>query len=86
MSGIVVADVLYFCQPLVLITYPCSPADVNFEESLNTLRYASRARNIQNKPIVNRDPNVSNPKITVDPSISMTVNTVGKIGDVPKPH
>ena len=34
-----------------------SPAEVNFEETLNTLKYASRARNIKNKPIVNRDPN-----------------------------
>ncbi len=33
-----------------------SPADVNMEESLNSLRYASRARAIKNKPIVNRDP------------------------------
>lgn len=33
-----------------------SPADVNLEESINTLRYASRARNIRNKPVVNRDP------------------------------
>ncbi|GAX80469.1 hypothetical protein CEUSTIGMA_g7908.t1 [Chlamydomonas eustigma] len=33
-----------------------SPADVNFEESLNTLRYADRARHIRNKPVVNRDP------------------------------
>ncbi|XP_050365648.1 kinesin-like protein KIN-4A isoform X2 [Argentina anserina] len=32
-----------------------SPADINGEESLNTLKYANRARNIQNKPIVNRD-------------------------------
>ena len=34
-----------------------SPAEVNFEETLNTLKYAFRARNIKNKPIVNRDPN-----------------------------
>ncbi|KAH7659921.1 Plus-end-directed kinesin ATPase protein [Dioscorea alata] len=33
-----------------------SPADINAEESLNTLKYANRARNIQNKPIVNRNP------------------------------
>ena len=33
-----------------------SPAEANFFESLNALRYANRARNIQNKPIVNRDP------------------------------
>jgi len=33
-----------------------SPAESNFDESLNTLKYASRARNIKNKPIVNTDP------------------------------
>lgn len=27
-----------------------SPADVNLEETLNTLKYANRARNIKNKP------------------------------------
>jgi len=34
----------------------CSPAESNFDETLNTLKYASRARNIKNKPVVNRDP------------------------------
>lgn len=33
-----------------------SPADSNFEETLNTLKYANRARNIKNKPVVNIDP------------------------------
>lgn len=33
-----------------------SPADYSAEESLSTLRYASRARRIQNKPVVNEDP------------------------------
>lgn len=33
-----------------------SPADYNFEESLNALKYANRARNIQNKAVINRDP------------------------------
>ena len=33
-----------------------SPAESNFEESLNTLKYASKAMNIKNKPVVNRDP------------------------------
>ena len=33
-----------------------SPADVNFDETSSTLRYAGRARNIQNKAIVNKDP------------------------------
>lgn len=32
-----------------------SPADINAEETLNTLKYANRARNIQNKPVANRD-------------------------------
>lgn len=34
-----------------------SPSDSNYEESLSTIKYASRARNIKNKPIVNRDAN-----------------------------
>lgn len=33
-----------------------SPSDTNFEETLNTLKYASRARHIKNKPVVNTDP------------------------------
>ncbi|XP_057677097.1 kinesin family member 4 [Corythoichthys intestinalis] len=33
-----------------------SPADSNLEETINTLRYADRARKIKNKPIVNIDP------------------------------
>eukprot|EP01022_Parablepharisma_sp_SALTPOND_P029154 TRINITY_DN726_c0_g1_i1.p3 TRINITY_DN726_c0_g1~~TRINITY_DN726_c0_g1_i1.p3 ORF type:complete len:636 (-),score=131.72 TRINITY_DN726_c0_g1_i1:183-2090(-) len=32
------------------------PADYNYEESLNTLRYANRAKNIMNKPRINEDP------------------------------
>ena len=33
-----------------------SPADYNFDETLSTLRYANRAKNIKNKPKVNEDP------------------------------
>ena len=33
-----------------------SPADYNFDETFTTLRYASRAKNIKNKPRVNQDP------------------------------
>ncbi len=33
-----------------------SPADSNVRETAKTLRYADRARNIKNKPIVNMDP------------------------------
>ena len=32
------------------------PADYNYDESLGTLRYASRAKNIINKPKINEDP------------------------------
>ncbi|GAB6033179.1 hypothetical protein CHUAL_012786 [Chamberlinius hualienensis] len=32
------------------------PADYNMEETLNTLRYAHRARKIKNKPVVNQNP------------------------------
>ena len=32
-----------------------SPAEVNLDESLNTLRYANRARHIHNQPVVNRE-------------------------------
>lgn len=35
-----------------------SPADINYAETLSTLRYANRAKNIINKPTVNEDPNV----------------------------
>lgn len=33
-----------------------SPADYNYEETLSTLRYASRAKSIKNKPVINEDP------------------------------
>jgi hypothetical protein len=33
-----------------------SPADYNFEETMSTLRYANRAKNIKNKPTINEDP------------------------------
>ncbi|XP_036403122.1 uncharacterized protein kif16bb [Megalops cyprinoides] len=35
-----------------------SPADVNYGETLSTLRYANRAKNIINKPTINEDRNV----------------------------
>lgn len=33
-----------------------SPADYNYDETLSTLRYASWAKMIQNKPKINEDP------------------------------
>lgn len=34
----------------------CGPADYNYDETLTTLRYASRAKHIKNKPKINEDP------------------------------
>lgn len=36
-----------------------SPADYNMDETLSTLRYADRAKQIRNKPIVNIDPRMA---------------------------
>lgn len=43
---------------IFFVTLAISPADMNYSETLNTLRYASRAKNILNKPTVNEDSNV----------------------------
>ncbi|XP_046673167.1 chromosome-associated kinesin KIF4A [Homalodisca vitripennis] len=42
---------------LTLMLACVSPADSNLDETVNTLRYADRARKIKNKPVVNQDPN-----------------------------
>jgi kinesin family protein 3/17 len=34
----------------------CGPADYNYDETLSTLRYADRAKQIKNKPRINEDP------------------------------
>mmetsp|Transcript_31214 Transcript_31214/g.62040 ORF Transcript_31214/g.62040 Transcript_31214/m.62040 type:complete len:532 (+) Transcript_31214:131-1726(+) len=34
----------------------CGPADYNYDETISTLRYANRAKNIKNKPKINEDP------------------------------
>ncbi|XP_062867429.1 kinesin family member 4 [Trichomycterus rosablanca] len=39
-----------------------SPADSNIEETINTLRYADRARKIKNKPVLNVDPRATEMK------------------------
>jgi Kinesin motor domain len=36
----------------------CSPSEANLQESLSTLRYAARARNIKNVPVVNKETDV----------------------------
>lgn len=41
----------------IFIRIACiSPAEFNYDETLSTLRYASRAKNISNKPVINEDP------------------------------
>jgi len=42
----------YFLHKTIFLSACISPADINAEETLNTLKYANRARNIQNKPVV----------------------------------
>lgn len=55
---------IYIFQLNILIIYfysmyfQISPADCNYGETLSTLRYANRAKNIINKPTINEDPNV----------------------------
>lgn len=50
-----------FCLPVSLlfsrtVMIACvSPSDRDFMETLNTLKYANRARNIKNKVVVNQD-------------------------------
>lgn len=34
----------------------CGPAGYNYDETISTLRYANRAKNIKNKPKINEDP------------------------------
>ncbi|WAQ97743.1 KIF4-like protein [Mya arenaria] len=61
-----------------------SPADSNMEETLNTLRYADRARKIKNKPVVNWDPQtaeIMKLKSTVQ-QLTMKLIHAG-IGDMP---
>eukprot|EP00911_Craspedida_sp_UC1_P002809 UC1_evm1s2054 len=39
-----------------LMVAAISPADNNYDETLSTLRYANRAKNIQNRAVINEDP------------------------------
>lgn len=44
---------LFFSQTVMIACI--SPSDRDFMETLNTLKYANRARNIKNKVVVNQD-------------------------------
>ena len=44
------------------INFQCAnlgPANYNYDETISTLRYANRAKNIKNKAVINEDPKVS---------------------------
>jgi len=43
-------------NPNTLAIRPNSPADTNLDETLNTLRWAARARHVKNRPFINRIP------------------------------
>lgn len=62
-----------------------SPAEVNFEESLNTLRYAARARNIRNTPVINRDANASQIAQLKAEIEALRAQLLGAAGDAPLP-
>ena len=47
----------YARQTKTVMIAALSPANYNYEETMSTIKYASRARNIKNKPIINRDAN-----------------------------
>lgn len=46
---------LFFCLSQTVMIACISPSDRDFMETLNTLKYANRARNIKNKLMVNQD-------------------------------
>ena len=46
----------HICILIVLQIANIGPADYNYDESISTLRYANRAKNIQNKAKINEDP------------------------------
>ncbi len=52
-----------------------SPADSNMEETLNTLRYADRARKIKNKPVVNLDPQAAE-LMSLRQQVSLFTNSI----------
>ena len=60
-----------------------SPADTNVDESLNTLRYADRARQIKNKPVINIDPQEAKIQLLREQITLLKLQVQAKHGDVP---
>lgn len=53
----ILCDVTVYCERARIMIAAVSPADINYEETLSTLRYADRAKQIKNSAKVNEDPN-----------------------------
>ena len=50
---------MYIAKCFVFLSQQCAnigPADYNYDETISTLRYANRAKNIKNKARINEDP------------------------------
>lgn len=62
-----------------------SPSSYNYDEILGTLRYASRAKNIQNKPTVNEDPKDALLKAYAD-EIQKLKSLLSQQGGIPLQH
>ncbi|KAG6623254.1 Kinesin-like protein [Phytophthora cinnamomi] len=60
-----------------LMVAAVSPADYNYDETLSTLRYANRAKNIKNKPVVNEDP--KDAKLLDDATIKQAMREAAQI-------
>lgn len=48
-------SIVYVCSKTIMIA-ALSPADVNYDETISTLRYADRAKKIKTKAIINENP------------------------------
>jgi hypothetical protein len=61
-------------------------ADYNFDETLSTLRYASRAKFIKNKPRINEDPKVGGSLLACQwlqlqvPAKKLAIHTCASLG------
>ena len=47
---------LFFVSSKTVMIAALSPADINYEETLSTLRYADRAKKIKNRAVINENP------------------------------
>jgi hypothetical protein len=54
MDTLMLMEIVVVCSRTVMIAC-ISPSDRDFMETLNTLKYANRARNIKNKVVANQD-------------------------------